>query len=428
MATPMERAPDPGVDYVTVPKERYTSAEFAEREWQHMWRKVWLMAGRESDIPNAGDYFTFEIGPESLLIVRQHDGSLAARFNVCMHRGNRLREPGRGHADKFSCIFHGWEYGIDGRLEKALDEECFPQGVSRDALSLQPVRCDTWAGFVFVCLDPNAESLQDYLGIIPEHLDPYGFENWKVGFDCTMEIECNWKTCVDAFNEAYHVAATHTWTLPFTDDVGTTYDCYDRHTRMIFPELVASQRLPTHGQATPEIIEMFLKRVGVSDFQGDGPAARTAFANQLRSLEPVTGADFSKLNESQMCDDFHYTIFPNVTFNTHSMFLWVFLHRPHPTDPNKMYFDFFNLVNTPGQDVPRPEKVFLRSADGDTFDGVFEGGDLLDEDLYNLTRVQNGMRSQAFPGLHLGTQEVRILHHHRTLMDYLERGERGESL
>ena len=55
-------------------------------------------------------------------------------------------------------------------------------------------------------LNPDAELLLDYLGIIPEHLDPYGFKNWKLDFDCTIEIDCNWKTSVDAFNETYHRA------------------------------------------------------------------------------------------------------------------------------------------------------------------------------------------------------------------------------
>ena len=259
MATPMERAPDPGLEYVPIPKERYTSREFAGLEWEHMWTKTWLCAGRASDAPNAGDYFTFEVGPESVLVIRQGDGSLAARYNVCMHRGNRLREAGRGHAEKFSCLFHGWEYGIDGTLQKALDAECFPQGIDSKKLSLQPVLCDTWAGFVFVCFDAKAAPLRDYLGVIPEHLDPYHFEDWKVSYDCTIEIECNWKTCVDAFNEAYHLSATHAWTIEFSDDVNTLYDCYDKHTRMIFPEVQASPRHPGAGTVTPGIKEMFLE-------------------------------------------------------------------------------------------------------------------------------------------------------------------------
>ena len=113
--TPMDRAPVPDLGHEPIPKERYTSAEFARLEWERMWTKVWLLAGRESDLQTAGDYFTYEIGPESILIVRQTDGSIAARYNVCMHRGNRLCEPGRGHVSRaFTCGFHGWQYGFDG--------------------------------------------------------------------------------------------------------------------------------------------------------------------------------------------------------------------------------------------------------------------------------------------------------------------------
>lgn len=421
MATPMERAPEPALEYVPIPKERYTCPDFARLEWERMWTRTWLCAGRESDLDRPGDYFTFEIGPESILVIRQPDGSVAARHNVCMHRGNRLREPGRGHAERFSCLFHGWEYGIDGRLEKALDAECFPQGVDAKRLSLRPVLCDTWGGFVFVCLDPSAEPLRDYLGVIPEHLDPYRFEDWKIAVDCTIEIDCNWKTSVDAFNEAYHLAATHTWTLEFSDDVNTVYDCYDRHTRMIFPEVQASPRHPGAGTITPGIAELFLRRVGVDvdGLEGKAAEARSAYAEAIRKIAPSLGADVSALNESQLCDDFHYTVFPNMTFNAHSLFTWVFTHRPHPTDPNKMFFDFISLMNAPGQALPRPEKTHYRTADGDTLAGKCEGGDLLDEDLYNLPRIQAGMQSAAFRSLHLCTQEVRILHHHKTLERYL---------
>jgi phenylpropionate dioxygenase-like ring-hydroxylating dioxygenase large terminal subunit len=418
----MERAPVPALGTAPIPKERYLSREFAQLEWERMWTRVWLLAGRESDIPAPGDYFTFEIGPESILVIRQSDGSLRARYNVCMHRGNRLREPGRGHAELFSCLFHGWKYGIDGALLEALDPHCFPQGLPHRQLDLRPVACDTWAGFVFVNLSVDPEPLREYLGVVPQHLAPYGFERWKVAFDATLEIDCNWKTSVDAFNEAYHLAGTHTWTLEFSDDVGTVYDCYDRHTRMIFPEVQASARHPGAGTVTPGIRDLFLKRVGVdvAAFRGGTAEARGAFADAVRKLGPALGADFSNLNESQMCDDFHYTIFPNVTFNTHSLFTWVFTHRPHPDDPNKMFFDFVSLLNAPAQDVPRPEK--LRLGPGETLTGRCEGGDLMDEDLYNLPRIQAGMRSQAFRGLHLSTQEIRIRHFHDTLMRYVEAG------
>ncbi|MAG31361.1 MAG: (2Fe-2S)-binding protein [Deltaproteobacteria bacterium] len=422
MPTPMERAPDPGLDYAPIPKDRYTSPEFARLEWEHVWTRTWVCAGRASDLERPGDYFTLELGPESILVIRQPDGSIAARHNVCTHRGNRLREPGRGHAEKFSCLYHGWEFGIGGDLLQVQDPECFPQGIDAAKLSLPRVLCDTWAGFVFVNLDPEAESLHEYLGIIPEHLGPYRFEDWKISYDCTVEIECNWKACVDAFNEAYHLAATHTWTLAFSDDTSTLYDCYDKHTRMLFPEVQASGRHPGANTVTPEIKEIFLARVGIEGFEGTPQDARKAFAEQQRKIAKSVGADLSDLNESQLCDDFHYTVFPNMTFNSHALFTWVFWHRPHPTDPNKMFFDFINLTNAPDVDIPRPDKEFYSTANGDTLGGKCDGGELVDEDLYNLPRVQAGMRSDAFQDLHLGTQEIRILHHHRTIDQYIESG------
>lgn len=418
--TPMEKQPEPELGTDLIPKERYTSAEFAALEWQHMWTQVWLMAGRESDLLEPGDYFSFEIGKDSILVVRQPDGSLAACHNVCMHRGNRLCEPGRGHAHAFSCRYHGWKYGLDGRLLQATDPHCFPQGLPGDALSLQPVKCEVWAGFVFISLNPEAPPLTGYLGILPEHLAPYHFEEWKIETDVSIEVPCNWKTSVDAFNEAYHVHATHAWSLEFADDVNTIYDCYDHHTRMIFPEVIASPRHPGHGTVTPGIKNDFLKRVGidVESFVGGPEDARSAFAQAIRNMGPDLGADFSEMTESQMCDDYHYTVFPNLTLNIHSLFTWVFCHRPHPTDPNRMFFDFMNLVRTPAQDVPRPERSFYRVEDGDTLEHI-SGGNVVDEDMFNLPRVQAGMNSSAYRGLHLSTQEVRIRHFHDTLMRYL---------
>jgi len=425
--TPTAKAPDPRLGYDLIPKARYTSGEFARREWEHMWTKVWLLAGRESDLGAPGDYFTFEIGPESIVLVRQRDGTIAARYNVCLHRGNRLCEPGRGHGSRFTCRFHGWQYGIDGSLLRATDPECFPQGLPPDRLALRPLRCDTWGGFVWVSLNPEAEPLREYLGVIPEHLAPYHFEEWAIAHDVTVEVPCNWKTSVDAFNEAYHIMGTHAWTLEFSDDVNTVYDCYERHSRMIFPEAQPSPRHPGCGTITPRLREYFLERHGVDpDSVATVAEARAAIAAAIRRQGPELGCDFSELSESQLNDDFHYTIFPNVTLNIHAQFTWVFIHRPHPDDPQRMYFDFVNLVRMPSHPVPRPERESYRAEEGVSLAHI-PGGNVLDEDLYNLPRIQAGMRSAAFEGLHLSTQEIRIRHFHHTLMRYVDSGADGGS-
>jgi phenylpropionate dioxygenase-like ring-hydroxylating dioxygenase large terminal subunit len=416
LRTPMERAPRPDLGTSLVPKERYTSPDYARLEWERLWTRTWLLAGLESDLRLPGDYLTFEIGPESILVIRQRDGSLRALYNVCMHRGNRLREPGVGHAELFACLYHGWRYAIDGCLVEAVDAHSFPQGTPRERLSLRPLRVDTWGGFVFVNLDPHAAPLREYLGPIPEHLDPYHFDEWRLSHEAVIEIDCNWKTSVDAFNEAYHVAATHPQTLEFTDDVNVPIDCYERHTRMIFREAIASPRHPGHGSVTPLIRHYFLAGAGIdgASFEGGPQQARAAIAEAIRKQGPMLGCDFSELNDEQMVDDFHYTLFPNVTLNIHSRFTWVFRHRPHPDDPNRMFFDFWNLVRAPAHEIPRPAREHLCAREGASLAHV-PGGDVLDQDLYNLPRIQAGMRSGAFPGLHLSSQEVRIRHFHDVL-------------
>ena len=95
--TPIDKTPEPDLGSDPIPKERYVSREFARREWERMWTRVWLLAGWERDVANPGDWFTFEIGPESILVARDRSGTLHAHYNVCLHRGNRLCEIGRAH-------------------------------------------------------------------------------------------------------------------------------------------------------------------------------------------------------------------------------------------------------------------------------------------------------------------------------------------
>jgi phenylpropionate dioxygenase-like ring-hydroxylating dioxygenase large terminal subunit len=420
--TPIERAPRPELGTRPIPKQRYTSREFARLERERLWPRAWLLAGFERDLPEPGDYLTFEIGAESVLVVRQRSGGVAAHHNVCKHRGNRLCEPGRGNARAFVCGFHGWRYGLDGALEYAQDAETFPQGCPQRELSLTPVRCDTWGGFVWVNLDLDAEPLQRFLDPLPAHLDPYHFDEMRILDDWTVEVACNWKTSLDAFNESYHIAGTHPDSLDVNDDVDVPIDCYERHSRMLLKLAVASPRHPEHGKLTRTIRESFLATAGIdpSTFRGGALDVRPAIAKAVREIQgPALGADFSELRDEQLVDDFHYTVFPNVTLNIFGRSAWLFRHRPHPSDPDRMFFDFFNLLRAPALDVPRPEHEELVLGDDFAREPVGGGGRLLGQDFYNLPRIQRGMHSRGFGGLHLGDQELRIRHFHAVLDRYL---------
>jgi len=422
--TPFEKAPDPELGSERIPASRYTSRGFAREEWERMWTRVWLLAGRTSDLRDHGDRFTFEIGSESILVARQADGGVRAFHNVCQHRGNRLCEPGLGSERSLRCRFHGWVYGCDGALQHVTDRATFPQGVDDKSLSLPEVACDTWGGFVWVNLDPSASSLHEFLGVIPEHLDPYHMEEQKILTDVTLEVDCNWKTSVDAFNEAYHVQATHPGLLQYSDDVNVQIDCYERHSRFLYPLAVVSPRLANRGEITQPIRDLFLRGAGIDPdaFEGDAAEVRPAIARAMREVRgPELGVDYSELSDAQLVDDYHYTIFPNVTFNIHALNTWVFRHRPHPDDPNKMLFDFINLLRAPNADIPRPPHERHPVADY-SLAAATPGGDVLDEDMWNLPRIQAGLRSRGFSGLFLGAQELRIRHFHHTLMQYLGDG------
>lgn len=416
--TPREKAPEPDLGSALIPKERYTSPEFARLEWERMWTRVWLLAGREADVANPGDFFVFEIGLESVIVARDRTGALHAHYNVCLHRGNRLCEPGRGHAATLWCRYHGWEWELDGRLRRAPDAEDFGTSLPAD-LRLGALRCATWGGWVWVTMDPAAESLEDHLGVVPAHLAPYRFDEHVLVDDVTLELACNWKTCVDAFNEVYHVQGTHPELLQYSDDVNVQIDLYGRHSRFIFPVGVPSPRLGSPSRVPPLLGDIVLRGVGIDPetFTGGPADVKPAAIAASRRLAEQLGMDLSALRDDQLLDDYHYTIFPNVTLNVHGRGFWLFRHRPHPSDPNRMLFDFQDYLRWPASLGPRERPPHRTNVDGGTSLGI-----VLDQDLYNLPRVQAGMRSRAFEGLLLSAQERRIRHFHHTLDGFLGRG------
>jgi phenylpropionate dioxygenase-like ring-hydroxylating dioxygenase large terminal subunit len=228
--TPNSKAPlvDHGDDIVR--PERYYSREEMDLEWNGLWTKVWTTAGRVSDVSKVGDYFTYQLGRESFIIVRTSPTQIKAFYNVCHHRGNKLIYNNFGSVTEFVCAFHSWAYSLDGALKRITDEELFPKRVICDRPGMTEVRCDTWGGFVFINMDENAEDLQSYLGIWPEYCAPHPLDGFRVFSEASMEWNANWKTAMDAFIEAYHSHVVHPEVRDMYDDVRVQYDCFARAT------------------------------------------------------------------------------------------------------------------------------------------------------------------------------------------------------
>ena len=161
------------------------------REWDCIWSKVWLLGCREEQIADAGDFVCTNIGNESVLLVRQTDGGIRAFYNGCRHRGNRLADEGTGQGDFFQCSYHNWQYNLDGSFKNIPDLATFPQGAP-PCSGLREIPCDTWASFVWFSLNEDVEPLQNYLGEVAGHMEPYHFERMAMTRWVTRRA---WRSC-----------------------------------------------------------------------------------------------------------------------------------------------------------------------------------------------------------------------------------------
>jgi phenylpropionate dioxygenase-like ring-hydroxylating dioxygenase large terminal subunit len=409
--TPAHKAPEQDLGNELIPKDRYISAEFMQREWEGIWSKVWLLGCREDQIAAVGDYICTNIGRESVLLVRQENGGIRAFYNVCMHRGNRLADEGAGHAEVFQCSYHNWQYNLDGRFKEIPDLHTFPQGAP-PCSGLREIPCDTWASFVWFSLNEEVEPLREYLGEVVDHLEPYHFERMSMTRWVTAVWNCNWKASVDAFSESYHTAQTHPQLLWYLDDYNVQIDLYDKHSRYLIPFGVLSPRVDSAPEIPPPL-KVLLKNAGIDPAAYDGSVndIRRAVQKHMRAHQDALGKDYSDLNDDQLTDDYNYLVFPNVTFNTHADDLMLFRNRPHPTDPNKMLFDIWMFELVPaGEERPKLPKHDFREEGSSRSLGL-----VIDQDASNLASVQAGMNSAAYPGLWLSAQELRIRHFHKTV-------------
>jgi phenylpropionate dioxygenase-like ring-hydroxylating dioxygenase large terminal subunit len=195
--------------------EAYISVDYAREEQDKLWRKVWLQAGRVEDIPDVGDFITYDILTDSVIIVRSGEDEISAYHNVCPHRGRRLVDipPGqrnaRGTRKNFICGYHGWTYGLDGENTYIPHQDDWQGSLCAGRADLGKVKVDSWGGWLWINLDPASGPLADYLDPAAGLLEPYQLQNMRPRWRKWVVFECNWKVAMEAFCETYHVDTTH---------------------------------------------------------------------------------------------------------------------------------------------------------------------------------------------------------------------------
>jgi Rieske 2Fe-2S family protein len=193
----------------TLPGEHYTSPEIFRREMDRIIARRWLCAGRESEIPAKGDYVLREAAGESLIVLRDRDGSVRAFFNVCRHRGTRLCESPAGRlASTIQCPYHAWTYALDGSLLGAPSMEGVA-GFDRSAHGLAPARVSVWEGFIYFTLDEQGQPFEQAFAPLIGRFARYNLSQLTVARRIDYDVRANWKLIFQNYSECYHCPTVH---------------------------------------------------------------------------------------------------------------------------------------------------------------------------------------------------------------------------
>ena len=445
------RAPHPHApDKSSIPirnfdKARYMSLDWMELERRTIWANTWLVAGLACDVQTSGQYFTFEIGAESLIIVRGTDGQLRALHNACTHRGTRLVNEPLGVLKKFVCPYHAWAYGLDGGLQGVPSAARFSNGLPKTQLSLNAIEVEEASGLVFVRLNPGSLTLAEFLDPVLELLKPYRIDEMTVTNDQTLSQSCNWKAILDNFAELYHVPFIHPVHRRMFECASAPIELFEHgHTAVYVPGGVTDS-----GFATPDLptdmLALQLKAVGLrpEDYHGKVAKIRPALQRAKRAIASEHGLAYSDFSDAQLSDVWQFNLFPNVILSVTPESAWLMRSRPDVADPGKSLFDMLTLVQFQGRKAegqltepmkynneveigthfrpngPRPENYERPQRDCFTHEDIIAGRKsmtaTIDEDISLLARVQAGMASSGFQSVWLSDEECRVQHFHDAL-------------
>lgn len=416
--------PPPGP--TLVPAERYYSPAFAALEVERMWPRVWQLACMVDHVAAPSDYFEYRCGPYGVLIVRGDDGALRAFQNVCRHRGNSLCSGSGSGLRELKCRYHGWTWDLAGALKRVPDRKGFGSLRLSD-YPLIPARVDTWAGLVFVNLDPDAMPLPEYLEAIPEDIAWCRLDEFRCYATLTVEVDANWKTIADGYSETYHIQTLHPELLRCVDDIHAPQQIW-RHTgKSDQPYGVPSPRFEG-VLSDEEVWGAYVSTQGALMGAAEGtpfPAAdrrpgqtvADLIADRTRAFAATRGVDLGWADTDRITRLHQYNVFPNMTFLTNADHLTVMCSRPAPDPaaaPDKGELVMFLTTRMP-PGAPRTKPTDVRMSAGEA-----EPGLVLTQDIAVLAGLQRGMHQPGFTHLVLSSEERRVINMHRNLERYLD--------
>ena len=192
-----------------LPAWAYSHPEMTHLEYERLLKPSWQIVCHISSVAAPGDYCTLDLGPDSIVALRDSNGEVRAFHNVCRHRGARILEGAGSCPGAITCPYHGWSYRLTGELRAMTARETFP-ALDRGLLGLKPVRVQVMFGFVFVCLAGIPRPLEEIWEGVAGEFAPHRFEEMRpLGPGYIEHWECDWKIAMDNYLESYHVPIGH---------------------------------------------------------------------------------------------------------------------------------------------------------------------------------------------------------------------------
>jgi Rieske 2Fe-2S family protein len=279
----------------SLPQKYFVSPEIFAEEQEKIFSNEWLLVGHQNQISKPGDYFVINVAGESLIVTRDQGSVIRAFYNVCRHRGTRLKEQASGHSSTIQCPYHAWTYGLDGRLIGAPHMDEVP-GFDKADYPLHPVNLELWEGFIFVNLVPKRDgwlSLEEWFAPLSGKFSHWNMSILQPAKRIEYDLRANWKLMFENYSECYHCPGVH-------------------------PQL---QKVSPYDSAKNDLREGpflggYMKINPGKSLTMSGNAC-AAFVGEIENLQRV----------------FYYTIFPNMLLSLHPEYVMV--HQLLPQSPER---------------------------------------------------------------------------------------------
>jgi phenylpropionate dioxygenase-like ring-hydroxylating dioxygenase large terminal subunit len=401
-------------------KQRYSEPDFFRLEAERLWSRTWQMACRLEEIPRPHDYATYEILDQSVVLVRTEDLGVTSFQNACRHRGVAIADAPGTCESGFTCPFHGWCYGPDGKNTFVSKRSSFSaHNLRPDDLDLRPVRCEVWGGCAWINLDDEAPPLRPCIEPFATVMDAWKLEAMHPEWWYSIRLPVNWKLAEEAFMEQYHVIEAHPQLVDPKRFPARDPGAFDPHT-WLDAEI---RYLHTMSEGMAGMVHASDVRVaeGLRDIElpaEPGPAIETwnlAFNEAVVRWHRDQGhvlPDLNELEAAGMNQPMGYC-FPH--FFVLPMYSSASSYRFRPLGPEETLMEIWSLTRFPeDHEPPPPTPPEAWACDDPRVPPIPQ------QDFSNLPRQQLGLHTKGFEYMRFSEQiEGGIANFERTVDGFL---------